>query len=148
MLCYKNQGIHWYPCHPTFLWTINFRLEWRLISAFIWDISGLGNPSDGRDFREILIDMSRFLTPYIFIYLSIIYTPHVGRKCEYEFIIYNSFLKWYLRWNLMKTPWKSGQIFGPKFWAARSHCGMPGINKRRALPHQPNKKWPLISKIV
>ena len=66
MLCYKNQGIHWYPCHPTFLWTINFRLEWRLISAFIWDISGLGNPSDGRDFREIRIDMSRFLTPYNF----------------------------------------------------------------------------------
>ena len=63
-ISYINQGIHWYPCHPTFLWKINFRLVWRLISAFIWDISGLGNPSDGRDFRDIRIDMYRFLTPY------------------------------------------------------------------------------------
>ena len=52
ILCYKNQGIHWYPCHPTFLWKINFRLVWRLISALIWDISGLWNCSHGRDFRE------------------------------------------------------------------------------------------------
>ena len=65
ILCYKNRGIHWYPCHPTFLWKINFRLVWRLISALIWDSSGLGNPSDGRDFREKRIDMSRFLRPYM-----------------------------------------------------------------------------------
>ena len=61
ILCYKNQGIHWYPCHPTFLWKINFTLEWRLISALIWDISGLWNLSDGRDCREKWIVISRFL---------------------------------------------------------------------------------------
>ena len=65
ILCYRNQGIHWYPCHPTSLWKINFRLVWRLISALIWDISGLGNRSDGRDFREKRTDTSRFLTLYI-----------------------------------------------------------------------------------
>ena len=65
ILFYKNQGIHWYPCHPTFLWKFNFTLVQRLISALIWDISGLWNPSDGRDFREKRIDMSRFLTPYM-----------------------------------------------------------------------------------
>ena len=67
ILCYKNQGIHWYHCNPTFLWKINFTLVRRLISALLWDISGLWNRSDGRDFREKLIDMSRFLTPYIYI---------------------------------------------------------------------------------
>ena len=65
ILCYKNQGIHWYPCHPTFLWKINFTLVWRLISALIWDISGQWNRSNGRDFREKLIDISRFLALYI-----------------------------------------------------------------------------------
>ena len=43
ILCYKNQGIHWYHCNPTFLWRINFTLVRRLISALIWDISGLWN---------------------------------------------------------------------------------------------------------
>ena len=67
ILCYKNQGIHWYHCNPTFLWKINFTLVRRLILALIWDISGLGNrsESDGRDFREKRIGISRFLTPYI-----------------------------------------------------------------------------------
>ena len=37
----------------------------RLISALIWDISGLWNSSDGRDYREKRIVISRFLTPYI-----------------------------------------------------------------------------------
>ena len=27
ILCYKNQGIHWYPCHPTFLWNSIFLVE-------------------------------------------------------------------------------------------------------------------------
>ena len=58
-------GIHWYRCHPTFLWKINFRLVRRLISVLIWDICGLWNCSDGQDFREIRIVFSRFLTPYI-----------------------------------------------------------------------------------
>ena len=65
ILCYKNQGIHWYHCNPTFLWQINFTLVRRLISALIWDISGLWNRSDGRDFREKRIDISRFLALYI-----------------------------------------------------------------------------------
>ena len=64
ILCYKNQGIHWYHCNPTFLWKINFTLVRRLISALIWDISGLWNRSDSRDFREKRIVISRFLTPY------------------------------------------------------------------------------------
>ena len=66
ILCYENQGIHWYHCNPTFLWQINFRLVRRLISALIWDISGLWNRSDGRDFREKRIDISRFLALYMF----------------------------------------------------------------------------------
>ena len=65
ILCYKKSGIHWYHCNPTFLWKINFTLVRRLISALIWDISGLWNRSDGRDFREKRIVISRFLTPYI-----------------------------------------------------------------------------------
>ena len=64
ILCYKNQGIHWYHCNPTFLWQINFRLVRRLISALIWDISGLWNRSDGRDYREKRIVISRFLVLY------------------------------------------------------------------------------------
>ena len=65
ILCYKNQGIHWYHCNPTFLWQINFRLVWRLISALIWDISGLWNRSDCRNYREKRIAISRFLALYI-----------------------------------------------------------------------------------
>ena len=65
ILCYKNQGIHWYPCHPTFLWKINFILVQRLISASIWDISGLWNRSHSWVFREKRIDISRFLALYI-----------------------------------------------------------------------------------
>ena len=57
-------GIHWYHCNPTFLWKINFTLVRRLIPALIWDISGLWNRSDGRDFREKRIDISRFLALY------------------------------------------------------------------------------------
>ena len=64
-LCYKNEGIHWYHCHTTFLWKINFTLVWRLISALIWDISDQWNCSDSRDFREKQIDISRFLKPYV-----------------------------------------------------------------------------------
>ena len=58
ILCYKKSGIHWYHCNPTFLWQ-------RLISALIRDISGLCNRSDGRDFREKRIGVSRFLMLYI-----------------------------------------------------------------------------------
>ena len=65
ILCYKNQGIHWYHCNPTFLWQINFRLVRRLISALIWDISGLWNRSDSRDYREKRIAISRFLALYL-----------------------------------------------------------------------------------
>ena len=61
ILCYKKSGIHWYHWHPTFLWKFNFTLVWRLISALIWDISGLWNRSDGQDYREKWIDISRFL---------------------------------------------------------------------------------------
>ena len=59
-------GIHWYHCNPTFLWKIIFTLVRRLISALIWDIFGLWNSSDGRDYREKQIVISRFLAPYIF----------------------------------------------------------------------------------
>ena len=52
ILCYKNQGIH-------------STLVQRLISALIWDISGLWNRSDSRDYREKRIAISRFLTPYL-----------------------------------------------------------------------------------
>ena len=64
ILCYKigNPLISFYP---TFLWKINFTLVRRLISALIWDISGLGNRSDGRDFREKRIVISRSLVPYM-----------------------------------------------------------------------------------
>ena len=61
ILCYKNQGIHWCHCNPTFLLKINFTLVRRLISALIWDISGIWNRSDSWDFREKRIDISRFL---------------------------------------------------------------------------------------
>ena len=64
ILCYKNQGIHWYRCNPSFLWKINFTLVRRLISTLIWDISDLWNRSDGRDYREKRIVISRFLVPY------------------------------------------------------------------------------------
>ena len=64
ILCYKKSGIHWYHWHPTFLWKFNFTLVRRLISALIWDISGLWNRLDGRDFREKRIVISRFLMPY------------------------------------------------------------------------------------
>ena len=76
-------GIHWYHCNPTFLWKINFTLVRRLISALIWDISGLGNRSDGRDFREKRIDISRFLTPYA-------YKPRcIGKLEKNEFLWWN-----------------------------------------------------------
>ena len=65
ILCYQNQGIHWYHCNPTFLWKINFTLVRSLTSALIWEISGLWNRSDGRDYWEKRIVISRFLTPYI-----------------------------------------------------------------------------------
>ena len=60
ILCYKNQEIHWYHCNPTFLWQINFTLVRRLISALIWDISGLWNRSDGRNYREKRIVICHF----------------------------------------------------------------------------------------
>ena len=69
IVCYKNQGIHWYHCNPTFLWQINFRLVRRLISGLIWDISGLWYRSDSWDYREKRIAISRFLTPYILRYV-------------------------------------------------------------------------------
>ena len=65
ILCYKKSGIHWYHWHPTFLWKFNFTLVRRLISALIWDISGLWNRSDGQDFRERRNVFSRFLALYI-----------------------------------------------------------------------------------
>ena len=78
ILCYKNQGIHWYHFNPTFLWKFNFTLVQRQISALIWDISGLWNRSDGPDFREKRIDISRFLALYIFTFSqSTCYTWHV-----------------------------------------------------------------------
>ena len=63
-LLWYQSGIHWYHCNPTFLWKFNFTLVRRLISALIWDISGLWNHSDCRDFREKRIDISRFLALY------------------------------------------------------------------------------------
>ena len=76
ILCYKNQGIHWYHCNPTFLWQINFTLVRRLISALIWDISRLWNRSDGQDFREKRIDISRFLALYI-----------ANKVCGYKYVL-------------------------------------------------------------
>ena len=70
---HKNVGCQWYQWIPDFynikFWgnfyeKINFRLVRTLISALIWDISGLWNRSDGQDFREKRIVFSRFLTPY------------------------------------------------------------------------------------
>ena len=58
-------GIHWYHCNPTFLWKFNLTLVRRRISALIWDISGLRNRSDGGDYREKRIVISRFLALYI-----------------------------------------------------------------------------------
>ena len=49
----------------TFLWKINFTLVRRLMSALIWDISGLWNRSDVPDYREKRIVISRFLALYI-----------------------------------------------------------------------------------
>ena len=56
--------MHWYHYNPIFLWKFNFTLVRRLNSALIWDISGLWNRSDSRDFREKRIVISRFLSPY------------------------------------------------------------------------------------
>ena len=65
ILCYKKSGIHWYHWYPAFLWKFNFTLVRRLNSALNWDISGLWNRSDGRDYREKRIVISRFLPLYI-----------------------------------------------------------------------------------
>ena len=59
-----KSGIHWYHCNPTYLWKFNFTLVRRQISALIWDISGPWNRSDGRDYREKQIVISRFLALY------------------------------------------------------------------------------------
>ena len=85
ILCYKNQGIHWYHCNPTFLCQINFRLVRMLISALIWDISGLWNCSDGRDYREKRIAISRFLAPYkkLFVPEGSFETYHTFNKSPY-----------------------------------------------------------------
>ena len=64
IFCYKNREsidiiaiLHFYK-------KIIFMLVRRLISALIWDISGLWNRSYGRDYREKRNVISRFLTPY------------------------------------------------------------------------------------
>ena len=86
ILCYKNQGIHWYHCNPTFLWQINFRLVRRLISALIWDISGLWNRSDSRDYREKRIAISRFLALYI---IYFVFSTHTKRLyAYYAFVLF------------------------------------------------------------
>ena len=104
ILCYKNQGIHWYPCHPTFLWKINFTLVWRLISALIWDISGKWNHSDSRDFREKRIVFLRFLMPYISIE-SVIVSNKIGM-----FINWIRPFFWVLTGNLQNTVKKNFKI--------------------------------------
>ena len=86
ILCYKNQGIHWYHCNPTFLWLINFRLVRRLISALIWDISGLWNRSDGQDFREKLIVFSRFLTLYHLSNFKVCTPLTIGRSSIFNLV--------------------------------------------------------------
>ena len=48
----------------------------RLISALIWDIFGLWNRSDGRDYREKRIVISRFLAPYIYLVVTM-YGQHL-----------------------------------------------------------------------
>ena len=111
ILCYKNQGIHWYHCNPTFLWQINFTLVRRLISALIWDISGLWNRSDGRDFREKWIDISRFLALYIVHKLSIFVNEGRGRGSHWLDIVFflfrfksaSNWKKAYYSLNLQKT---------------------------------------------
>ena len=95
ILCYKNQGIHWYPCHPTFLWKINFTLVRRLILALNWDISGQWNHSDGRDYRQKRIVISRFLTtknrPYA--HRNWIFWQNLLKGTEDEYFI----IKWLFR---------------------------------------------------
>ena len=87
ILCYKNQGIHWYHCNPTFLWKINALVR-RQISALIWVISGLWNRSDDRDYREKGIVISRFLALYLKISRKLWNAPqwlfmmHYGNQCH------------------------------------------------------------------
>ena len=57
-------GIHWYHWNPTFLWKFNLMLVRSRISVLIWDLSGVWNRSDGRDYREKRIVISRFLALY------------------------------------------------------------------------------------
>ena len=86
-----------------------------LISALIWDISGLWNRWDGRDFREKRIDISRFLTPYIsrwhrkilkgfFIY-SCIYDSQLQKKCVFVVTYKHSCILWPDRYPLCVFIW-------------------------------------------
>ena len=66
ILCYKNQGIHWYHFNPTFLLKINFTLVRRADLSFnlrhFWPMKSVRRPR----FREKRIDISRFLALYIY----------------------------------------------------------------------------------
>ena len=53
LIFHKNVGLEWYQ------WIVQ-----RRISALIWDISGLWNRSDGWDYKEKWIVISRFLVLY------------------------------------------------------------------------------------
>ena len=118
ILCYKNEGIHWYPCHPTFLWKINFTLVWRLISALIRDISGQWNRSHGRDFREKRIVFSRFLTPYLLTYIHIqilsvygcqSFDTDKGQRGKKLLQNLHFFLKYYIQYLVTHTLFMDGE---------------------------------------
>ena len=104
ILRYKNQGIHWYHCNPTFLWKISFTLVRSLISALIWDIFGLWNRSDCRDYREKRIVIWRFLTLYK-------YSPDRSYAGMHIFVTLSKFIGQIPTQNLLlyknySTPWK------------------------------------------
>ena len=79
ILCYKNQGIHWYHCNPTFLWKNQLHVGTKADLSFnlrhFWPI---WNRSDGRDYREKRIIISRFLAPYIYFGSQM---PKVSNMC-------------------------------------------------------------------
>ena len=58
----------------------------RRISALIWDISGLWNPSDVQDYREKWIVISRFLELYNFTSHNLIWKPFIIWTLLYRFL--------------------------------------------------------------
>ena len=121
-------GIHWYHCNPTFLWKFKFTLVRRLISALIWDISGLWNRSDGRDFREKRIVISRFLTPY----MLLLYNSYLSKLAKRKSLMIPGF-------GDLRLSRRDRWIFAlkiPAHWlSSRLHC-MSSLTKLRQYVSQ------------